>query len=263
MSLVTNLGNLATRVATEAKALRTLLNGNAADNSALTTTAKSNLVAAINEVAAAVAGASGIDDSVISTTTSWSSQKTRDEIDASVVDVTDVIDDATEATSSTWSSTKIDAEIDGAIAGIVFPDVINDAAASTSTAYSSTKTDSQISAALATIDLTDLIDDTTPSTTTVYSSTKTAAAISAAVAAIIDTAPGALDTLNELAAALGDDPNFATTINTALGNRVRVDAAQSFTAPQQAQARTNIDAASATDVGDTTTNFVTVFEAGL
>ena len=38
------------------------------------------------------------------------------------------------------------------------------------------------------------------------------AKIAANVAALIDSAPGALDTLNELAAALGDDSNFATTI---------------------------------------------------
>lgn len=44
----------------------------------------------------------------------------------------------------------------------------------------------------------------------------TQAAIDAAIAGLIDTAPGALDTLNELAAALGDDPNFATTITNAL-----------------------------------------------
>lgn len=40
-------------------------------------------------------------------------------------------------------------------------------------------------------------------------------------AAIVDTAPGTLDTLNELAAALGDDPNFATTVTTALNARSR------------------------------------------
>lgn len=39
------------------------------------------------------------------------------------------------------------------------------------------------------------------------------------VASIVDTAPGTLDTLNELAAALGDDPNFATTIATQIGNK--------------------------------------------
>jgi len=37
------------------------------------------------------------------------------------------------------------------------------------------------------------------------------------VALIVDSAPSTLDTLNELAAALGDDPNFATTLTTSLG----------------------------------------------
>jgi hypothetical protein len=45
-------------------------------------------------------------------------------------------------------------------------------------------------------------------------------AAAAAAAAIVDSAPGTLDTLNELAAALGDDPNFATTTATALGNKL-------------------------------------------
>ena len=40
------------------------------------------------------------------------------------------------------------------------------------------------------------------------------------IAAVIDAAPGALDTLNELAAALGDDPNFATTMTNALAGKV-------------------------------------------
>ena len=39
------------------------------------------------------------------------------------------------------------------------------------------------------------------------------------VANIVDSAPATLDTLNELAAALGDDPNFATTISTQIGNK--------------------------------------------
>lgn len=145
MSLATNVTDLATRVATEVKTLRTLINGNAVDNSALITTAKGNLVAAINEIAAAAANASGINDTGTSTTTAWSSSKTNTEIQAKV-------------------------------------------------------------------------------------------------AAVVDSAPGTLDTLNELAAALGDDPNFATTISTALGNRVRFDAAQALTGPQQVQARANIGA---------------------
>lgn len=161
------VGRLAQRASTEAKALRTLINGNAADLSALTTTQKGNLVAALNELKAA--------------------------IPASPVTINDAATNGTQ----TWSSTKINTQI------------------------------------------------------------------TAALNALTTGAPAALDTLDELAAALGDDANFAATMTTALGNRVRVDAAQTFTAPQQAQARANIDAASATGVGDTTTDFVAIFNAGL
>ncbi len=41
-----------------------------------------------------------------------------------------------------------------------------------------------------------------------------------AVAALVSSAPQTLDTLKELADALGDDPNFATTMATQLGNKV-------------------------------------------
>lgn len=40
------------------------------------------------------------------------------------------------------------------------------------------------------------------------------------IAATIDSAPEALNTLNELAAALGDDPNFATTVATQIGTKL-------------------------------------------
>lgn len=86
------------------------------------------------------------------------------------------------------------------------------------------------------------INDTTPSVSTVYSSTKTENSISAAVQGLVNSSPAALDTLSELATALGNDANFATTTATALGNRVRVDAVQTLTAAQQLQARTNIGA---------------------
>jgi microcystin-dependent protein len=46
-----------------------------------------------------------------------------------------------------------------------------------------------------------------------------AAAINAAVAAVVGAAPTTLDTLNELAAALGNDPNFAATIMALLGQK--------------------------------------------
>jgi hypothetical protein len=44
-------------------------------------------------------------------------------------------------------------------------------------------------------------------------------AVAAAVSDLVNGAPGALDTLNELAAALGDDQNYATTIATALATK--------------------------------------------
>ncbi len=174
MSLESNVLALAQRVGAEDKALRTLLNGNAGNLAALTTTAKSNLVVALNELHAAIAGSSGIDD-------------------------------GTTSSSSTWSSTKI------------------------------------------------------------------TASIQAAIDALVASAPGLLNTLDELAAALGDDPNFAATTATALGNRLRVDVNnQGLDGTRQANGRTNIGAAAASDlatlttnVGDTTTNFVTAFEAAL
>jgi hypothetical protein len=44
--------------------------------------------------------------------------------------------------------------------------------------------------------------------------------IASAVANLVDASPAALNTLNELAAALGDDPNFATTVATDIGTKV-------------------------------------------
>lgn len=55
-SLETRLRDLATGIGTALKATRTLVNGNVADLTALTTTAKTNLVAALNEVRALAAG---------------------------------------------------------------------------------------------------------------------------------------------------------------------------------------------------------------
>jgi hypothetical protein len=48
-------------------------------------------------------------------------------------------------------------------------------------------------------------------------------AIAAAISNLIDGAPGVLDTLNELAAAIGDDSNFVTTITNALALKANID----------------------------------------
>lgn len=44
--------------------------------------------------------------------------------------------------------------------------------------------------------------------------------VDAEVAGVVDAAPGTLDTLNELAAALGDDPNFATTVTNSIAAKL-------------------------------------------
>lgn len=72
--------------------------------------------------------------------------------------------------------------------------------------------------------------------------TETNAAIAAAIDALLDGAPGALNTLNELAAALGDDANFATSVTSALAGK----AAASHT--HTLAALTDVAAASVTEL---------------
>ena len=48
------------------------------------------------------------------------------------------------------------------------------------------------------------------------------AAVDAAVTDLLDSAPANLDTLNELAAALGDDANFSATVTAALAARLQL-----------------------------------------
>ena len=55
------------------------------------------------------------------------------------------------------------------------------------------------------------LDNDCDYTTTSYVDTK--------VANLVNSAPETLDTLNELATALGNDPNFATTVATQIGNK--------------------------------------------
>ena len=148
-SLQVRITDLATRIATEIKSVKTLVNGNAADLSALTTTQKASLVAAINELKTA--------------------------LDALGTPIT--------------------------------------------------------------------ISDSTSSTTQVWSSSKVASEITAAKNALTNGAAAALDTLSEIAAALG--------------YRLRFDDVQTLTAQQKTQACTNLG------VGEPDTDFVTTFNSGL
>lgn len=161
MSLETRLVSLAQAIGADVKSLTT----KQGDLTTLSTTAKSNLVAAINEIAAALVGAG--------------------------VAINDAVGDG--ATTVTWSADKIFDTIEAA---------------------------------------------------------KTAVTNS-----LTNGAAETLNTLAELADALGNDPSFATTIATGLANRVRYDAAQTLSLVQQQQACANIG------VGDPDHNFLTEYAA--
>lgn len=228
MSLITNLQDLATRIASECKSIRTLTNGNAADLTALNTVAKSNLVAAINEVLAALNDVEGETNLALG-----------------LNDGTSLVITSSTGTDVTISAATI------ALAGLM-------------AATDKTKLDGI--AAQATKNQTDahLLNRAnhtgTQTTSTISDFTS---AVNALIDNVIGAAPEALDTLQELAAALGDDPNFAASVNSALSNRLRFDAAQTLSGVQQTQAQDNLQVYSRSQIGDPSTNFVTSFEAGL
>jgi hypothetical protein len=225
MSLQTNLQDLATRIATECKALRTLMNGNSIDLSALNTASKTNLIAAINEVLAAAGGVTDLSIGTNNTTTlqivSSSGQNVM--ISAATTLLAGLLAAA--------DKSKLDGIAAGATANSPNATLLS-RANHTGTQASSTISDFNT-------------------------------AVNALIQNVIGAAPSALDTLVELAAALGDDANFAATVNTALSKRLRFDAAQTLSGPEQAQAQANLSVYSRSDMGDPTTNFVTVFEAAL
>jgi hypothetical protein len=113
--------------------------------------------------------------------------------------------------------------------------------------------DEALAAAGATID-----DAETVSLTKTWSITKISAQITAGLAALVNGAPGALDTLDELAAAIADDANIAAALTTAIGNRLRVDVnTQGLTDTEKLNGCTNLG------LGNPDTNFVATFEGAL
>ena len=117
-SLTTRLGDLATRIATECKSLRTLINGNAADLSSLTTTTRTNLVAAINEVKGLItAGGAVIDDEATEgSDVTWSIDKILAELAATQAAAVDAITNGASAAYDTL--VEIQALLEGDAADI-------------------------------------------------------------------------------------------------------------------------------------------------
>ena len=95
----------------------------------------------------------------------------------------------------------------------------------------------------------------------------TTAFVKAETAALVDSAPATLDTLNELAAALGDDANFSTTVTNTLANKLDISSASSIYitqvsastiyAPLASPTLTGTPAAPTAAVGTNTTQLAT------
>lgn len=80
--------------------------------------------------------------------------------------------------------------------------------------------------------------------------------VDAAIAALLNSAPGALDTLDELAAALGDDPNFATTVTNSIATKL-AKASNLSDLTDASAARTNLGLAIGTNVQAFSSNLST------
>ncbi len=164
----------------------------------------------LNELAAAL----GDDANFASTvTTSLASKADSATVTASLADKADV--------------TYVNSEIAGLNATIANINVTGDITSALDSYSTTAQMNTAIATAVSGVDLSNY------STTTQMNT-----AISTAVDGLVDSAPGALDTLNELAAALGDDANFASTVTTSLA--AKADANAVATAAQGALADTAI-----------------------
>ena len=107
------------------------------------------------------------------------------------------------------------------------------------------------------------IDDNQIATSTTYSSNKIVSLLDALKADILGGADAAYDTLVEIQQLLQNGTTGLDALLAAVNLRVRFDAAQTLTVAEQLQARTNIGAVAASDVGNTDTDFVAIFDGAL
>lgn len=214
----------------------------------LSTTDKTNLVAAINELAIKINAVETLQQSASE------------------------IDDSAPKANRVYSSSKVKSLIDeintilGTLTASGYPDV---------GAGLKTLKDKVDALEQKTVDLTELIKDTETSTTSVWSSTKTNATITDAVGTAkseltdkinVDVAkvksdilgagvPETLDTLKEIADTLNGDAALVANLSVALNNRVRFDEEQVLSSEQKTRACTNIG------IGEPDTDFVAIYNA--
>ena len=107
------------------------------------------------------------------------------------------------------------------------------------------------------------INDAQVSASSTYSSSKIVSLLNTLKSEILGGADAAYDTLVEIQQLLQNGTSGLDALLGAVNNRVRFDSAQVLTVPQQVQARANIGAVAATDIGNTETDFVAVFTGAL
>lgn len=278
MSLTSQLSNLTTRIGTEFKSVRSSIGTLAS----LTTTEKGNIVGAINEVKAGIEAGGNITADAITDATSVgksvlradSAATARSAIGAGTGNSNLAIGPlSTDAKPGDYQPAWTDIENKPAViasgvdmaaarasigAGTGNSNLVIGTTASTAKAGNYQPTWGDVSGKPAVIAAG---ADAAAARTAIGAQSE--AQVDAKIADLVNGSPGAFDTLKELADALGGDPNFATTISTALGNRLRVDAAQTLTEPQKSQGRSNLDVYSKAEIGNPETDLVSVFEAAL
>lgn len=202
MSLQTRLSDFITAVGTDYKQFKTWMFGSTSGSLAdLDTTDKSSLVAAINEAAAGAGGSTNLDETLSATNVIITSDSG-----------TDATIPAADATNAGVMTNAMFTKLSGIEAGAD----VTDAANIGSTIHGATAKTTPVGA-----DEIAIIDTEAANVLKRMTATNFATFITAL---IVDGAPGTLDTLNEFAAALADDPDFATTITTALAGKQGLDA---------------------------------------
>lgn len=240
-TLQIRLADLITAIGTDYK----LIWANSGVKASLTTADKSSLVAAINEVNAKPSSSGGASiadgDDGSSLTTTYSANKIKALNDAQ---------DAVTAGKVDLTSTQT---ITGTKTFNIAPGVPNGAWTIAKTASLQTALDTKPTINDSALATATLVSDG------VWSPAKVTSEIQAVKTAIIGGAAAAYDTLMELQTAIQTDDTAISGINTALANRVRFDAAQSLTAPQKVQAKANIDAYGALEIGNPDTDLVALY----
>ena len=203
MSLQTRLGDLITAVGTDYKQIVTWITGSSSgDLTGLDTTDKSSIVAAINEAYAAVSGGgvTNLDETLSAT---------------NVIITSDTGTDATIPAADTTNAGVMTKAMFDKLAAIEASADVTDVGNIGSSIHGATAKTTPVGA-----DEVGIIDSAASNVLKKMTVTNFAAFIQNL---IVDAAPGTMDTLNELAAALGDDPNYAATIVTALSGKQPLD----------------------------------------